>query len=134
MRRRLIGCASDPAEIAELLEAGLKYRSFKYWDRIRVGHSEVDITRQGFNAVKFDPRRPARTIRKNDGQVGMHGAMHWTARRRFCLAEFKRFASFPDGFLFPAGDYEHAVGQIGNSVPPLFMRSIAKRVRSQIRF
>jgi DNA (cytosine-5)-methyltransferase 1 len=127
--RAIACCRADPGEIAELLDAGSRFRSFKYWDRIRVGRSEVDITRQGFNAVKFDPAKPARTIRKNDGQLGMHGAMHWAERRRFTVAEFKRFASFPDGFRFPAGDYEHAVGQIGNCVPPLFMRAIAANVK-----
>jgi DNA (cytosine-5)-methyltransferase 1 len=125
-------CSEDRAEIADLLEAGSRFRSFKYWDKIRVGRSEVDITGQGFNAVKFDPAKPARTIRKNDGQVGMHGAMHWSARRRFTVAEFKRFASFPDGFAFQPRHYEHAVGQIGNCVPPLFMRAIAASVRSAI--
>lgn len=125
-------CSEDPAEIAGLMEAGLKYRSFKYWDRIRIGRSEVDITTQGFNAVKFDPVKPARTIRKNDGQIGMHGAMHWSERRRFSVAEFKRFASCPDGFIFPPGDYEHAVGQIGNCVPPLFMRAIAKHIQCKM--
>jgi hypothetical protein len=63
-------------QLEALLEAGRKYRSFKYWDRVKVGRAEVDFTGQGFNAVKFDPRKPARTIRKNDGQLGMHGAMH----------------------------------------------------------
>ena len=125
------GLPADPLEIEQLLAAGRKYRSFKHWGSIRVGRSEAGLTGQGFNAVKFDPRRPARTIRKNDGQLGMHGAMHWSEPRRFTLGEFKRIASFPDGFRF-AGAYEHAVGQIGNCVPPLFMRSIAMRVRQGI--
>jgi len=38
------------------------------------GSSESRITGQGFNAVKFDPRKPARMIRRNDGNLGMHGA------------------------------------------------------------
>jgi hypothetical protein len=74
-------------------DCSLKYRAFKYWDRIRVGGSEMPMTGQGFNAVKFDPRKPARTIRRNDGNLGMSGAMHWIERRRFSLPEFKRFAS-----------------------------------------
>jgi site-specific DNA-cytosine methylase len=115
-------------QLEALLEAGRKYRSFKYWDRVKVGRAEVDFTGQGFNAVKFDPRKPARTIRKNDGQLGMHGAMHWSERRRFSLPEFMRFASFPDGFRFP-GRFEDGIGQIGNCVPPLFMMAIARNAR-----
>jgi DNA (cytosine-5)-methyltransferase 1 len=65
--------------------------------------------------------------RRNDGNLGMHGAMHWSERRRFSLPEFKRFGSFPDEFAF-AGAFEEGIRQIGNSVPPLLMRAIAKHV------
>jgi DNA (cytosine-5)-methyltransferase 1 len=89
---------------------------------------EKPITGQGFNAVKFDPRKPARTIRRNDGNLGMHGAMCWNERRRFSLPEFKRFGSFPDDFAF-AGEFEEGIRQIGNCVPPLFMMAIAGHIR-----
>ena len=127
----LDGCATPPEQLAALLEAGRRYRSFKFWDRMRVGSSEMHITGQGFNAVKFDPGKPARTVRRNDGNLGMHGAMHWSERRRFSLPEFKRFGSFPDEFCF-AGGFEEGIRQIGNCVPPLFMRAIAKHVCRQI--
>ncbi len=96
-----------------------------------MGSSESKITGQGFNAVKFDPRKPARTVRRNDGNLGMHGAMHWSERRRFSLPEFKRFGSFPDDFTF-AGAFEEGIRQIGNCVPPLFMMAIAHHIRTQI--
>ena len=124
----LAGCSTPPAQLAALFEAARKYRSFKYWDKIKVGSSESRITGQGFNAVKFDPRKPARTIRRNDGNLGMHGAMHWAECRRFSLPEFKRFGSFPDEFCF-AGGFEEGIRQIGNSVPPLFMQAIARHIR-----
>jgi DNA (cytosine-5)-methyltransferase 1 len=124
----LAGCSTPPEQLEALLEAGRKYRAFKYWDRIRIGGSEMPLTGQGFNAVKFDPRKPARTIRRNDGNLGMSGAMHWSERRRFSLPEFKRFSSFPDGFVF-IDDFEMGIRQIGNSVPPLFMRAIAIHIK-----
>jgi len=124
----LSGCSTPPEQLAVLFEAGRKYRSFKYWDKVRVGSSESRITGQGFNAVKFDPAKPARTVRRNDGNLGMHGAMHWAERRRFSQPEFKRFGSFPDGFEFP-GEFEEGIRQIGNCVPPLFMKAIAEYVR-----
>ena len=124
----LAGCATPPEQLAALFEAGRKYRSFKYWDKVRVGSAESRITGQGFNAVKFDPRKPARTIRRNDGNLGMHGAMHWSECRRFSLPEFKRFASFPDEFAF-AEAFEEGIRQVGNCVPPLFMRAIARHIR-----
>jgi len=127
----LAGCSTPPEQLAALLEAARKYRSFKYWDKVRVGSSESRITGQGFNAVKFDPRKPARTVRRNDGNLGMHGAMHWRECRRFSLPEFKRFGSFPDDFSF-AGAFEEGIRQIGNCVPPLFMMAIARHIREKI--
>lgn len=124
----LTGCLTPADQISELLNAGRKYRSFKYWDKVRAGSSESHITGQGFNAVKFDPRKPARTVRRNDGNLGMHGAMHWNERRRFSLQEFKRFGSFPDAFEF-AGEFDEGIRQVGNCVPPLFMKAIAQYLR-----
>jgi DNA (cytosine-5)-methyltransferase 1 len=129
--RALHGCVTPPEQLASLFEAGGKYRSFKFWGRMRVGSSETRITGQGFNAVKFDPRKPARTIRRNDGNLGMHGAMHWSECRRFSLPEFKRFGSFPDRFAF-AGGFEEGIRQIGDSVPPLLMRAVARHIRERV--
>jgi DNA (cytosine-5)-methyltransferase 1 len=127
----LAGCSTPPEQINALLQAGRKYRSFKYWDKVRMGSSESHITGQGFNAVKFDPRKPARTVRRNDGNLGMHGAMYWAERRRFSLPEFKRFSSFPDEFAF-TGEFEEGIRQIGNCVPPLFMKAIAGHIRGML--
>jgi site-specific DNA-cytosine methylase len=124
----LAGCSTPPEQLDRLQEASRKYRAYQHWGRIRLGSSEKPITGQGFNAVKFDPRKPARTIRRNDGNLGMHGAMHWGEKRRFSLPEFKRFGSFPDEFAFPGG-FEEGIRQIGDSVPPLFMRAIARHIR-----
>ena len=96
-----------------------------------MGSSESRIAGQGFNAVKFDPRKPARTVRRNDGSLGMNGAMHWSERCRFSLQEFKRFGSFPDAFVF-VGQFEEGIRQIGNSVPPLFMRAAARHIRNMV--
>jgi DNA (cytosine-5)-methyltransferase 1 len=108
-----------------------KVPSFRYWDQVRMGSSEAFVTGQGFNAVKFNPGKPARTIRRNDGNLGMHGAMHWHERRRFSLPEFKRFAFFPDGFRF-AGPFDEGIRQIGNCLPPLFMRAISGHIRTKV--
>ena len=81
----------------------------------------------GFNAIRFDPRKPAHTIRRMDSNLGMGGAMRWDEKRRFSLPEFKRFGSFPDDFVF-AGEFEEGIKQIGNCVPPLFMKAIAEYI------
>ena len=61
----------------------------------------------------------------------MGGAMRWDEKRRFSLPEFKRFGSFPDGFVF-AGEFEEGIKQIGNCVPPLFMKAIAECIRCNL--
>jgi DNA (cytosine-5)-methyltransferase 1 len=54
---------------------------------------------------------------------------HPVEARRISLAEAKRIASFPDGFQF-SGTFRDAWEQIGNSVPPLFMKAVAEHVRA----
>ena len=127
----LAGCETPVEQLEKLREASKKYRAYQHWSRIHLGSSEKPITGQGFNAVKFDPRKPARTIRRNNGNLGMHGAMCWNECRRFSLPEFKRFGSFPDDFAF-AGEFEEGIRQIGNSVPPLFMKAIARHIRENL--
>jgi DNA (cytosine-5)-methyltransferase 1 len=124
----LAGCFTPPEQLAALLEAGRKYKAYRFWDRIRIGRSQQDITGNGFNAIRFDPRKPAHTIRRMDSNLGMGGAIHWAECRRFSLPEFKRFSSFPDGFIFTS-EFTEGIRQIGNCVPPLFMRAIARHIR-----
>ena len=131
-RASLIGVKNDPAEVAMLLAAGKKYSAWKDWAKIPMGGNRMRAgLGSGFNACKFHPDMPARTIRKMDGNLGMHGCMHWSEQRRFTLAEFRRFGSFPDDFQF-AGTYTDAVERMGNSVPPNFMRAIATHIRDAI--
>ncbi len=127
----LAGCSTPPEQLAALLEAGKKYKAYRLWDRIRIGRSQQDITGNGFNAIRFDPRKPAHTIRRMDSNLGMGGAMHWAKCRRFSLPEFKRFSSFPDGFIF-TGEFTEGIRQIGNCVPPLFMMAIAVHIRCHL--
>jgi len=127
----LAGSSTPPEQMRILLEAGSKYKAYRFWDRIRIGRSQQDIAGNGFNAIRFDPRKPAHTIRRMDSNLGMGGAMHWAECRRFSLPEFKRFSSFPDAFIF-AGDFTEGIRQIGNCVPPLFMRAIARHIRATI--
>jgi DNA (cytosine-5)-methyltransferase 1 len=133
VRAALEGVMIDAAERQWLLAAGAKYAAYRHWARIPAGRSLANVRgfRAGFNARKYHPDRPAPTICRNDGNLTMHGAMHWAEPRRFTVAEFKRLASFPDAYQF-AGDWSAAVHQIGNSVPPLFMRALARHLREML--
>ncbi len=127
----LCGCITPPEQLAALLEAGKKYKAYRPWHRSRIGRSQQDITGNGFNAIRFDPWKPAHTIRRMDSNLGMGGAIHWVQCRRFSLPEFKRFSSFPDAFAF-AGDFTDGIRQTGNRAPPLFMRAIVLHIRVTI--
>lgn len=125
------GIENDPQEITWLLSAGRKYVAFQDWENIPIGtNRQSALGKSGFNCCKWDPNKPGQTIRKNDGHITMHGAMHWAERRRFTIAEFKKIASFPNSFAF-AGGYK-AVERIGNSVPPRFMQAIAEHIRDNL--
>lgn len=79
-----------------------------------------------FAFSRLHPRMPARTIAKDSA-----GLFHWGEDRTLTVGEYKRVASFPDNFLF-VGSFNSALQRIGNSVPPLFMRSIAWHIRAEI--
>lgn len=124
------GIINDTQEIEWLLRSAMTYASYQGWPDMPIGTSRRNLGLNGFNGRKFNPYKPARTILKSDGYIASYGAMHWAERRRFTVAEFKRFASFPDRFVF-CGGYK-AVERIGNSVPPLFMKSIAEHIKTEI--
>ncbi|HEY3876475.1 MAG TPA: DNA cytosine methyltransferase [Candidatus Kapabacteria bacterium] len=122
----------DPDEHAMLLAAGKKYAAYASWPLLKPGGKRTDLgVKNGYSCVKVFPDRPCPTVTKNDGNLTMHGLMHWSEQRRFTVAEYKRFQSFPDSFRF-AGSYKDAVQRIGNSVPPLFMQRIAEHIRNRI--
>lgn len=125
--------AVDELEREMLLEAGLKYAAYEDWREMPLGSSRDDLEgrNSGFNCVKVNPLKPSPTVAKNNGNISMHGLMHWGEQRRFSVNEFKRLGSFPDNFRF-WGEWKDAVMRIGNSVPPLFMAVIAGHIRCEI--
>ncbi len=63
--------------------------------------------------------------------VAMCGIVHPGRNRYLNIEEVKRVGSFPDVFRI-VGKFEDGVRRIGNSVPPLFMRAIARHIRAEI--
>jgi DNA (cytosine-5)-methyltransferase 1 len=59
------------------------------------------------------------------------GIIHPDRKRYLSISEAKRIGSFPDDYPL-CGNYSNQWERIGNSVPPLFMRSIARHIRSEI--
>jgi DNA (cytosine-5)-methyltransferase 1 len=67
------------------------------------------------------------TLLKSEGNGAPY---HPTECRAISTAERARIGSFPDAFRFT--DRKAATERIGNSVPPLLMRSIARHVRTLV--
>lgn len=63
--------------------------------------------------------------------IAMTGVIHPSRTRYLNLAECKRIGSIPDEYHFP-GTFSQAIQGIGNSVPPLFMRAIARHIRTEM--
>ena len=94
--------------------------------RKRLGDKERD-----FSLVKLRPNRPCCTIPKSIRPQHFSGLMHPEEFRFLGDAELKRLASYPDQYHL-IGTFEERWARIGNSVPPLFMRSIAEHIRDHI--
>jgi DNA (cytosine-5)-methyltransferase 1 len=83
-----------------------------------------------FGLIRLDPDRPCPTIPKSVGG-STTGLVHPVEIRRIAICEAQALASFPAGFRF-VGNYAERWARIGNSVPPLFMRTIARHIREHI--
>jgi len=95
----------------------------EYWRLAKEGKSLGRIN----SNKKLSKDTPSSTIGKSEGNGGVY---HPDIPRAISTGERKRLASFPDNFVFTS--WKDAVERIGNSVPPLFMRSIARHVRAEI--
>lgn len=95
-----------------------------YWQRAIPGKTLGKLN----TTKKLNKDAPAATIVKSEGNGGLY---HFDEPRMLHVSEFKRLASYPDNFSFSGGrkDFQE---RIGNSVPPLFMRSIARHIRKEI--
>lgn len=81
----------------------------------------------GLSRLAWD--KPSFTLPKTT--ILSSSILHPEKNERITLAQAKRIDSFPDAFKM-IGDFEQQWARIGNSVPPLFMRSIARHIRSEI--
>lgn len=100
------------------------------WNHVKPGQNGTHYRANYYmNSVKIDPNKSSPTIPKVVSGTGGH--MHWNEARSLTIEELKRLASFPDDYKM-VGKYEQQYERIGNSVPPLFMRSIARHIKQEI--
>lgn len=79
---------------------------------------------------RLDDKQPSYTIGKEE-HYSSGRFYHWSEPRRINDSELQLIGSYPLGFKF-IGDGNLTHERIGNSVPPLFMRSIARHIRQNI--
>lgn len=102
------------------------------WNKCLPGRSFSTVHPKGhwFNTKKASPNRPFNTIIKTVYEKSTAtGVYHWELPAKINIPMVKRAGSFPDEYQF-IGDYTQQWARIGNSVPPLFMRSIALHLKS----
>jgi DNA (cytosine-5)-methyltransferase 1 len=81
---------------------------------------------------KMEPNLPARTLMAHLGK-DTYSHIHYddSQARMISVREAARLQSFPDGFMF-CGTMNPAFRQIGNAVPPLLARAVARAIKRQI--
>lgn len=117
VREAFAGCgASDAPALTPLYQ--------RYWRESGQGESVGKLA----SVVRLNESKSSATMQKANGYGGL---FHPTECRALGTDERRRLGSFPGAFAFT--DWRGAVQRIGNSVPPLLMRSIARHVRTLIQ-
>lgn len=109
------------------------------WPFIPVGSSSIamnsslgkPLRANREDCVKLDPDRPARTLKSLNPGSGFATVVHWSEKRSLTIPEAKRLQSFPDDFRL-TGKYIEQWARIGNSVPPLLTKAIARHINQSI--
>lgn len=57
------------------------------------------------------------------------GVWHPTKKRIYSVREIARFQAFPDDFVFFGKSVKSKYQQIGNAIPPLFVKQLGQRIR-----
>jgi DNA (cytosine-5)-methyltransferase 1 len=120
-----------------LFEAAAKRRRIKRnsaeWKRLhRAMVPPYDPTKFPNRWWKLRENAPARTLMAHIGK-DTYSHIHYDSRqgRVITVREAARLQSFPDGFVF-AGTMNPAFRQIGNAVPPIMAREIARTMLNSL--
>lgn len=124
--------------ICNLLDVGKKAPEpekstyFQNIKNLKEGQSlQAIYKKKGYNWIRVNRYNPCPTINKSTTYGKLAFLFHPDGNRCLSENEFKRLHSFPDGMCF-AGEYTDVVNRIGNSVPPLFMKSIAAHIKTEM--
>ena len=83
-----------------------------------------------FSLRRMQWDRPTNTVLKSVTPI--MGLLHPREHRHLTSAELCRVSSFPDEYAWGNSTYQQIHARLGNSVPPLMMRAVARQIRHQI--
>jgi DNA (cytosine-5)-methyltransferase 1 len=111
----------DALQIARALKAG-ENGSHLHTRYGRPGHH--------FSLIRLAWEKPSPTVCKTV-RAGQCGLLHPEEERFLSMNELKRVCSFPDEFRLE-GPFEAQWARLGNAVPPLLMKAIARHIVAKI--
>jgi len=76
---------------------------------------------------RIHPKRPSGTVLVGSGAGGGRPFIHPTEHRHITVREAARLQSFPDWWVFSGGPTA-AYRQVGNAVPPLMAKAVAREI------
>ena len=105
----------------------------KWWRLCPPGYSfhKIHPKQHWFNQDKASPHKPFVTLTKVVFPNGGAGTTHWALPGQLSIAMCKRAQTLPDDFILK-GDFKEQWARIGNSVPPMLMKSIAAHIKKVI--
>jgi len=107
--------AEKTIELISLVPEGKNYKALPLELQVGIKYNE--------SLTRYHSKKPSRTI-----DTGHRTHFHYKWNRIPTVRENARFQSFPDDFIF-FGNKQEQYKQVGNAVPPLLGKAIAKQVK-----
>ena len=107
-------------------------KTLKILKNCKPGQEFPDVIkiRKFFSFIRLSFDKPSNVIPKSTARGGYCYLFHPIENRGITLDEMKRLHSYGDNYKFTG--FTNSQFVIGNSVPPLFMRSIANYIKQEI--
>ena len=115
-------------EIFNYMKQGMKWSDLPEKYRRMIGYSDDSFNDKWKRLVLDEPSWTVVSHLSKDGYMFIHP----TESRTISVREAARLQSFPDSFVF-YGSRGSQFKQIGNAVPPLLARAIAKKIKTMIK-
>ena len=101
---------------------------------IQPGQCAADVDRgkgrQSLVRLRYD--KPSPTLTRFNPGHGRGTPLHPVQHRSLSIAEAKRLCAFPDPFVIADGSFQDRWAVLGNAVPSLFLRAVARQLRANV--